>query len=242
MSTVESNGYTPSTTYGGSTAFNAMKIHTHSDMPTGTKLIACAKNSNASNTNAPQLRASDGTTVLATGSAWSSNSSTFDYTLSANTDYFIGMVGDGSSSSFTWQNVQSFPVNGTYLNWTASMGTFATTYPVTIQSVTLETPVSQTVMASTLTLSTTEKTPTVFASAIVVAPLQSLNLSLEDPRILNPLIADVTVGTGQHDSRFIKTNWPTEEGLDLGTTKTSGRDKYLKPQKSLIRTEYKKGL
>ena len=33
----------------------------------------------------------------------------------------------------------------------------------------------------------------------------------------------VEVGTGGISSRFIKENWPIEEGLIAGTTKTSGR-------------------
>ena len=33
----------------------------------------------------------------------------------------------------------------------------------------------------------------------------------------------IEVGTGGISSRFIKTDWPIEEGLEGGTTKTSGR-------------------
>lgn len=222
MTTVESNGYTPATTYGGSTVFNGMKFHTHSDLPAGTTFTACSKNSNASNANAPQLRASDGTTVLATGSAWSSNSSSFTpYTLSANTDYYIGMVGDGSSSSFTWQNVQSFPVSGTYIDWTASIGTFATTYPVTIQSITLETPVSATTSPSRQNMTMSQFAPTVFASAIVTPDALTMNMTLYAPSVRVADRSHITVGSGSVGSKYIRTKWPVEEGLEAGTTKHS---------------------
>lgn len=242
MTTVEDNGYTPATTYGGSTAFNGMKIETTSGLPTGTKLVACLKNSNGSNANAPQLRASNGTTVLATGSAWSSNSSTFDYTLSASTTYYIGFVGDGSASSFTWQNVQSFPVNGTYLNWTASIGTFATTYPVNIEAVTLETPVSQTVMASTLTMSTSQPTPTVFVSAIVTPDTSQLSINVNEIQIINGSTYWRSEGPGTKGTRIVKTSYPNVAGLTLGTTKISGRNPNLKYDKSNVPRRDKQGL
>ena len=40
----------------------------------------------------------------------------------------------------------------------------------------------------------------------------------------------IVVGTGGISSRFIKEDWPIEEGLIGGTTKTSGRKVELEPE------------
>ena len=216
----ESNGYTPSTTYSGSNVFNGMKIHTKS-WPSGAKLTKITKHANVSNSTTPQLRASDGTSVLATGSAWSSNESTFDYTLTDNTDYYVGAVGDSSSSSFTWQNVQTFPVtSGTYVNWTASIGTFATTYPINITSIDITYTTDITISPSALTLSTTEASPTYLIDVPCLAlssglTLQSVTLSGSNI----PIYSHVVVGSGGVGSKILNRKYPYEEGLVFGTTK-----------------------
>ena len=46
----------------------------------------------------------------------------------------------------------------------------------------------------------------------------------------------VEVGTGGVGTRFIKTEWPIEEGLTLGTTKLS-EDPALIPQEESLLTE-----
>lgn len=42
----------------------------------------------------------------------------------------------------------------------------------------------------------------------------------------------VIVGSGSHSSRFIKTDYPIEEGLTAGTQKQTGRESNLTPQES----------
>lgn len=39
----------------------------------------------------------------------------------------------------------------------------------------------------------------------------------------------VVVGTGGIGTKYIKTDWPIEEGTTAGTTKTHGRDHALRP-------------
>lgn len=43
-------------------------------------------------------------------------------------------------------------------------------------------------------------------------------------------ISHVVVGTGTASSRFLKTNWPIEEGLTLGSTKIDGMEQFLIPE------------
>lgn len=40
----------------------------------------------------------------------------------------------------------------------------------------------------------------------------------------------VIVGTGKSGTRFLKTDWPFEEGLEAGTTKTSDKITNLIPE------------
>jgi len=51
----------------------------------------------------------------------------------------------------------------------------------------------------------------------------------------------VEVGTGKTGTRFIKTDWPIEEGLIAGTTKLPEKP-HLKPEKDLTRANDRVGL
>ena len=53
----------------------------------------------------------------------------------------------------------------------------------------------------------------------------------------------VEVGTGGSKTRFIKTDWPIEEGLEAGTTKQEGRQTNLVPERgSKVLKRDKEGL
>lgn len=45
----------------------------------------------------------------------------------------------------------------------------------------------------------------------------------------------VVVGTGDKNSKYLKTEWPVEEGNTLGTTKIDGKTANLVPQASIVR-------
>ena len=51
----------------------------------------------------------------------------------------------------------------------------------------------------------------------------------------------VEVGTGTVGTRFLNTNYPVEEGLELGTTKLSD-EPALKPEESVCTSEEEVGL
>jgi len=44
----------------------------------------------------------------------------------------------------------------------------------------------------------------------------------------------VEVGTGTATSRFLKTDYPIEEGLEAGTQKQTGRDTQLEAEESVV--------
>ena len=52
----------------------------------------------------------------------------------------------------------------------------------------------------------------------------------------------VEVGTGDKSSRFLKEEWPIEEGLVAGSTKTHGRQTNLTPTEGSIIPEREKVL
>ena len=52
----------------------------------------------------------------------------------------------------------------------------------------------------------------------------------------------VTVGTGSKGTRFVRTEYPVEEGLEAGTTKQEGNVSNLVPNISLIPISGKRGL
>lgn len=52
----------------------------------------------------------------------------------------------------------------------------------------------------------------------------------------------VEVGTGTAGTRFLNTNWPIEEGLELGTTKLHDREFLLKPELSNVSEREQVGL
>lgn len=53
----------------------------------------------------------------------------------------------------------------------------------------------------------------------------------------------VEVGTGGFKSRYLKTEWPIEEGLEAGTTTQEGREMNLKPEEgTAILEEKRKGI
>ena len=248
MATTEAHGLPLSTSYGGRTDFNGMKFTTHSDLPAGTKLVLARRPSGLSG-NTPELRASNATTVLATGGAWSSDASVFNYTLSASTTYYIGVVGDGSGTSAKYSGA-TYPYNGTYLDWVngyfngGDTGSGAGVNALNILSVDLEAPISATVMASTLTLSTTAQAPTVFSSAIVTPDNLALTLTLKSV-IARGNVNDGTIdlGPGGKGSYVINRNYPATEGLQAATTKQTGRVFNLLPQEgSNVSSRSTKGL
>ena len=52
----------------------------------------------------------------------------------------------------------------------------------------------------------------------------------------------VEVGTGKSGSRFLKRDWPVEEGLTAGTTKQTNNPSLKPEEKSLILKKDKEGL
>ncbi len=44
----------------------------------------------------------------------------------------------------------------------------------------------------------------------------------------------VEVGTGEHESRFLKRDWPIEEGLIAGSTKQEGTKTFLESEEGSI--------
>jgi hypothetical protein len=52
----------------------------------------------------------------------------------------------------------------------------------------------------------------------------------------------VEVGTGTAGTRFLKTDWPIEEGLEAGTEKQTGRKTQLEPEENLSPQKEREGL
>lgn len=52
----------------------------------------------------------------------------------------------------------------------------------------------------------------------------------------------VVVGTGTAGSRFLKRNWPIEEGLEAGTTKQEGTKSKIDIENSLITEKERTGI
>jgi len=52
----------------------------------------------------------------------------------------------------------------------------------------------------------------------------------------------VEVGTGTAGTRFLKTDYPIEEGLEAGTTKQTGRKTQLEAETRLTKAKDREGL
>lgn len=100
------------------------------------------------------------------------------------------------------------------------------------------TPQDVTVNATALTLSTTEEEPTIVTE--IPGGALALGLTIRNPNYeIVTNTGAVVVGTGTKGTRFIKTSWPFTAGNTLGTTKISGREQNLRPEKSFIPRRYK---
>lgn len=185
-----------------------------------------------------------GGTQLATGS-FSGDTATINYHFT-NTTVFRLMcdAGGGSHTERYKLNSNSYPVDYTEFEMTATVD--ATTIETTVVgmrawiSVDVTQDVSATVTPSALTLSTTAQTPIV--TVTITPSALTMTLSIQTPTIREASSAYVVVGTGQHDSKYLKRNWPITDGLTAGATSQTGHTENLIPEKSLIRRENYIGL
>ena len=90
-----------------------------------------------------------------------------------------------------------------------------------------------TLTPAALTLSTTQKEPII--KVLVASLAMNVGVGLLSPNMEIPEIpSHIVVGTGGIGTRFIKTEWPVEEGLEAGTQKQKGRIMNLVPAMSNV--------
>lgn len=170
---------------------------------------------------------------------FSGNTATFasPVSVSASTKYWL--VCDDNGNSYTHSvdaDSVSYPITMTYTTANGGWnGGFATDQGPNVDTFEVNVPVNDSFNATALTLSLTAQAPTYTASITLTA--LALSLSLGSPTyaiVSHGQPTTVSVGTGQATSRYLKTYWPIEEGLTMGTTKLHGRSGKLTPVKSLV--------
>lgn len=177
-----------------------------------------------------------GGSQLATGS-FSGDTATINYHFT-NTDVFRLMcdAGGGSHTERYKLNSNSYPVDYTEFEMTATVdGTTIETVVVGMRawiSVDVTADVSPTVTPSALTLSTTQPTPTVFASMIVTPSVLSLSLELKDPVIIN-FHAQISEGPGGIGTRFVSSKYPAVDGIIGATTTQKGHREFIEVEEDL---------
>lgn len=206
-------------------------------------IVSVTKSSSSTATHC-YIQTAWGSGILATA-AFSGDVATFNYAVSASTDYYILCDKQGSTYDAVYNNSASKPTADGIATWQAGVNQAgqesSKNYSRIILTIDANAASDVTVNPSTLTLSTSQKSPSYFTD--IMAGTLALTSSALDPTttIFNPVVVYPSsmgmtfsildpvlnyarqIGRGTIGTQDISNRYPVTEGLTAETTRQTGQ-------------------